>query len=136
MDQVKSSKSLEMSSTAALEMRRFVMIAADARPWGDNVKARLARAARILGISPRRAKALYYLEAKVIPVEEYRACEQVAAEILNNASAIEKHNEYLASLGNEVLAVGEPPRAPTHRDDHGGPSTGSEHPRPAVRSEP
>lgn len=96
---VNRSTSADMSSTIAAEdMRRFVMLAADARPWGDNVKARLARAARVLGISPRRARAYYYREAKVIPVEEYFAAKKIADQIEQNASAVRTHDE-MASQG-------------------------------------
>ena len=93
------STSLEMSTaTAAEEMRRFVMIAADARPWGDNLKARLHRAARVLGISPRRARAIYYREAKVIGADEYLAAKKIADDIKQNASAVRAHDE-MASQG-------------------------------------
>lgn len=99
-----------MSSTAdyAADMRRFVQVAADARAWGDNIKSRLARAARVLGITPRRAKALFYKEAKVIPVEEYMACKQIVEQIRENASAVKEHNVYVASLGASAPELARP----------------------------
>ncbi len=105
----KPAKSLEMSSTDSIpyEMQRFVKVAAHAQLWGDNLKARLARAARILRISPRRAKAFYYLEARAIRAEEYMACKQIVAEIQNNASATENIHEKSSSLGTAVPAVAE-----------------------------
>lgn len=70
----RSSESVEMSSVdVAQDMRRCVMVAAGSPAWTDNVKARLARAARVLGITPRRAKSLYYLEVRVITAQEYLA---------------------------------------------------------------
>lgn len=90
------SKDTSMSSTdIAADMRRFVMLAAGQPTWSDNVKARLARAARVLGITPRRAKALFYGEAKVISASEYFALSAKADEISRKASAIREHDEQI-----------------------------------------
>lgn len=97
-------------------MRRFVMLAAPPT-WTDNVKARLARAARVLGITPRRAKSLYYLEAKVIPADEYMALQRKCEEISHRAQAVRDHHEYLRSLANAPMGLaGEPCREA--RDGH------------------
>lgn len=120
----KSSKSAEtMSIDIARDMQRFVKIASEAQLWGDNLKARVARAARILRISPRRARALYYLEARVISAAEYMAAKQIVEQIQEKASAVREHHAQASQIGTS--------RHPVDRRQDGSESRHDPSPLPA-----
>ena len=117
------SKDTSMSSAeVAADMRRCVMVAAGPPTWADNVKGRLARAARVLGITPRRAKALFYMEAKVIPADEYLRLTRKTDDIRRHAQAIRGHDESIRQMaarrhpvaGGEARTAGggDPPEVP------------------------
>lgn len=112
------SKSVEfMSADIAADMQRFVKVASEAQLWGDNLKARLARAARVLRISPRRAKALYYLEARVIPAAEYMACKQIVEQIQDRASAVRGYHAQASQAGIALHQVDRRPVGDASRHD-------------------
>ena len=114
----KLSKSADhMSIDIASDMQRFVKLASEAQLWGDNLKARLARAARILRISPRRAKAFYYLEAKVISAQEYMACKQIVEHIQQKASAVRDHHAQASQIGTALHQVDRRPVGDAGRHD-------------------
>jgi len=49
---------------------------------GENVKSRIARAARALGVRYRRARALWYAEARRVEVHEWEAIKDARAETM------------------------------------------------------
>lgn len=67
------SKITEKPSTMeiAADMRRAVMEAAGEPKWGQKQEFLIWLASQRLGISPRRAKAFFYREARSISAEEY-----------------------------------------------------------------
>ena len=100
------------AETTARDMQRFVRIACEAQAWNDNIKARIARAARVLGITQRRAKAFLYMEARVIPAHEYMRLRSIVDEIEQQASAVRKHHEYVASVAIASVALDSAPLRP------------------------
>lgn len=113
----KPSGDSSMSSIdVAADCKRFVMLASPAR-WGDNVKARIANAARVLGIKPRRAKAMYYLEAKVITAQEYFALKAKVDEIQERAQVVRGHHDYLRSIADADIELAGTCRRDTSRSD-------------------
>lgn len=62
------------------DARQLLIFAAGDREWGTNRKSWLGRAAARLGITPRRAKALFYGEPVKLGGDEYlRICQRAAA---------------------------------------------------------
>lgn len=58
---------------ASVEAAELIRALAEPRPVGDTVKLALQRAARASGLSPTRAKAIWYREARRIDAEEIDA---------------------------------------------------------------
>ena len=76
----KSSKNLDKSSKGRAAMAEALVQEAaaalrEAFPprAGENVKSRIATAARVLGVKYRRARALWYAEARRVEVHEWEA---------------------------------------------------------------
>ena len=88
---------------------RFVEIAGEGSIWRGNVKAALAKAAQTLGIKPRRAKALYYLEARVIAVNEYYTLKARIARIVRLQEQTKAHNDALRRMAAGLDRVGHAP---------------------------
>ena len=102
----KPSKSVEkMSTDITADMRRYVIAAAGQRGWHDNIKSLLHRASVRLGISPRRAKAFYYGEARIISAQEYIAVSERVAVLERLAKENEKQNALLRQGGASILGA-------------------------------
>ena len=64
------SKDADMSSTISTEMQAILRMAAEPASPGESVKAAINRAARRLQLGYRRARAIWYEEARIITAEE------------------------------------------------------------------
>lgn len=70
MSEKLSQNSERSPMSASAEAATLVRELAEPRPIGDTVKAALRRAARLVGFSPGRTKAIWYGEARRINAEE------------------------------------------------------------------
>lgn len=111
------SKGAEMSTQ--LEARQLLW-AAVPPAIHDNRKSWLARAARLLGWSERRTKALFYCEARVVTADEWRTLNQRldALKIAERRHGEETHalkmvlrdaRQARAVAGGKVLGLGASP---------------------------
>lgn len=95
-----TSHSLEKPSvTSSAYMRDAVIQAAGPRDWNDTRDSWLMRAARVLGLSHRRTKAIFYGEARRISADEYLA---VQARIATLKAKQERHGERLQELASAL----------------------------------
>lgn len=114
----KFSKRLDMSAPDfAADMKRYVEIAGEGSIWRGNVKAAISLAAQRLGLKPRRARALYYKEARVIPVNEYYTVRERAQRIARLKEQTRASNEHFYQM---ALSPGHVASAP-HRQADGTP---------------
>ena len=79
----------------ALEMRDAVILAGGNRHWNDTRQSWLARAAQILGISPRRASSLFYQKARAIPAWEADNIRDQIAQLRERQTELGKRHEAL-----------------------------------------
>ena len=109
-------KASKMPSQIAMEMRDAILTAG-APKWGDNVKSVLHRAADRLGIKYRRARSLYYGNARRIEAAEYLAIKAKAQEIQRqNAARREANNEIRRTLAALDVRDAEPVERPLFND--------------------
>ncbi len=102
------SKSDKPMSSAAI-MKEAVVYAAGPRDWNDTRESWLARAARKLGVSHRRAKSLFYGTARTITGDEILAAAKLMQD-RRNARQKESHEtvgEMLRLLGVTKLIDGD-----------------------------
>lgn len=96
-----SSKDLEMSVEQQVPTMMFAAV--PPTPF-DNRKSWLARAARAMGWSPRRTKALFYREARVITADEWKTLNQ-RLDALKNAER--RHGEETNELRTAYRMAGQ-----------------------------
>lgn len=101
--------------SAAIIVRDVVIAAAGERGWSDTREAWIARAARRLGLNYRRARAIFYGEARRIDADEYLSLilraeslrlEQARQEAVNAAIQADLRARAAVAVGRGAL--GEP----------------------------
>jgi len=91
-------RKLRTPDCIALEMRDAVIMAGGNRSWSDTRQAWLARAARVLGITPRRAQSLFYQKARAIPAWEADNIRLQIAQLRARQATLGERHEALEAL--------------------------------------
>jgi hypothetical protein len=110
----KSEMSEVASMTAVAEAQTLIHRVVGPRGSDDSVKAMIAKAARRVGITYERAKAIWYREARVIRAEEMDRLRTLAAESPDEEAARNEFAELTARINRLECLLGT-----TDADFHG-----------------
>ena len=98
-----TSQRLESSmNTSTAEQARAMMWAAVPRRIEDNRKSWLARVARDFGWEPRRARALFYMEARIVTADEWRTLQARYDAVTQSAKERGENNNVQSGATNRV----------------------------------
>lgn len=117
--QQRDSEKMPTASCISSEMRDAVIFAAGTRTWNDNRPSWLARAARVLGITPGRASSLFYMKVRNVPAWEADSIRIQLRRLKDQQRALgERHAALETALGTSGVGRCET-TAPLFRDDDG-----------------